>query len=72
MLDNEKAAPLVSAIPIDRLPTETDAPFGQTELRASVPWDAISTAKRLTARYRADTHSSDNALRVLRFAGIAD
>jgi TatD DNase family protein len=72
MLDNKKAEPLVSAMPTDRLLTETDAPFGQTEFRASVPWDAISTAERLTARYRAYTHSSDNALRVLRFAGMAD
>lgn len=72
MLDNEKAEPLLSAIPADRLLTETDAPFGQTELRASVPWDAISTEKRLATRFKRDAPCRENALRVLQFAGITE
>jgi TatD DNase family protein len=73
MLNNEKAEPLLAAMPMDRILTETDAPFGQTEERASVPWDAVRTARRLAARYRSDQSLiRENAVRVLRFAGVAE
>ena len=73
MLDNQKSEPLMSAIPKDRLLTETDARFGQTESRVSVPWDAADTARRLADRYKVEpARVYENALRVLRFAGVDD
>ena len=71
MLDNENAKLLLAAMPIDRVLTETDAPFGQTEERPSVPWDAVGTAQRLAARYMCDQSLiHETAVRVLRFAGV--
>lgn len=71
MLDNEKAEPLLAAMPMDRVLTETDAPFSQTDQRTSVPWDVVNTAQRLAAR-RGWTGSlvHENGVRVLRFAGV--
>ena len=48
MLDNERHAAMVSAIPLDRLLTETDGPFTKTAKRPSKPADVAVVVKALS------------------------
>jgi TatD DNase family protein len=75
MLDSERAMALVGAMPPDRVLTETDSPFGLTDLRPSEPWDVIRTAERILSAGRTDGNIQqlrENSNRVLRFAGVID
>jgi len=67
MLDSERGASLIKAMPPTRLLTETDAPFGSTDSRPSVPWDVLRTEERIGF---GGERMKENADRVLRFAGV--
>lgn len=47
MLDNEKHAPMVQVIPLDRMLTETDGPFTRTGERPSQPADVAAVVDGL-------------------------
>lgn len=47
MLGNERHAPMVQVIPLDRMLTETDGPFTRTGDRASQPSDVASVVEEL-------------------------
>ena len=47
MLSNERHAPMVQAIPLDRMLTETDGPFTRTGDRPSQPSDVVSVVEKL-------------------------
>lgn len=47
MLGNEKHAPMVQAIPLDRILTETDGPFTRTGDRPSQPADVVGVVESL-------------------------
>ena len=47
MLGNEKHAPMVQAIPLDRMLTETDGPFTRTGDRPSQPADVVGVVESL-------------------------
>ncbi len=47
MLDNERHAPMVQAIPLDRMLTETDGPFTRTGDRPSQPADVTFVVEAL-------------------------
>lgn len=47
MLGNERHAPMVQAIPLDRMLTETDGPFTRTGDRPSQPTDVASVVEAL-------------------------
>ncbi|MCY1548740.1 hydrolase, TatD family [compost metagenome] len=47
MLDNERHAPMVQAIPLDRMLTETDGPFTHTGERPSQPVDVAVVVEGL-------------------------
>ena len=47
MLDNQRHAAMVAAIPIDRLLTETDGPFTKTGSRPSKPADVAVAVEAL-------------------------
>lgn len=47
MLDVERHAPMVKAIPLDRMLTETDGPFTNTEERPSHPTDVANVVEGL-------------------------
>jgi TatD DNase family protein len=47
MLDNERHAPMVKIIPMDRILTETDGPFTSTSGRPSKPADVAVVVKTL-------------------------
>lgn len=76
MLDNERHAAMVAAIPLDRLLTETDGPFTKTLERPSKPTDvalaveALGRLHGLTATIVAAT-IRDNLRRLLE-AGVQD
>jgi TatD DNase family protein len=71
MLDSERSLALVGAMPPDRVLTETDAPFGMTDARPSMPWDVVRTAQRLLSHAPGGgIPLRENADRVLRFAGV--
>ncbi len=69
MLDNPRGMALVNAMPLDRILTETDAPFGLTNARESLPWDVLSTTRRINMDGNG-ANVQHNADRVLRFAGV--
>jgi TatD DNase family protein len=48
MLDNERHAPMVKAIPLNRMLTETDGPFTSTNDRPSKPADVASVVEVLS------------------------
>lgn len=52
MLVNEKKAELVKAIPLDRILTETDGPFTQTENRPSKPADVAIMVGQLAKLHK--------------------
>jgi TatD DNase family protein len=54
MLRNEKGRDLVATVPIDRLLTETDAPFTQVNNRPTSPTDVKETVDTL-ATFRSMT-----------------
>jgi TatD DNase family protein len=71
MLDTARSVALIGAIPPERVLTETDAPFGMTDARPSMPWDVIRTAQRLASQgHSGGIPLRENANRVLRFAGV--
>ena len=47
MLESDAGATLVRSLPIDRILTETDAPFTGTQTRKSQPADVVETTQRL-------------------------
>jgi TatD DNase family protein len=47
MLGNERHAPMVQAIPLDRMLTETDGPFTRTGARPSQPSDVVNVVAAL-------------------------
>jgi TatD DNase family protein len=47
MLDNERHTPMVQAIPLDRMLTETDGPFTRTGERPSQPADVAAVVEGL-------------------------
>ena len=47
MLSNEKHVPMVQAIPLDRILTETDGPFTRTGNRFSQPTDVLGVVEEL-------------------------
>lgn len=47
MLDHERHAPMVQAIPVDRMLTETDGPFTRTNNRTSRPADVADVVEKL-------------------------
>jgi TatD DNase family protein len=72
MLENERSAALVRALPPQSILTETDAPFAG---EGSSPWDVVRTADRLASLLGTDggrviERIMDNSVRVLRFAGV--
>lgn len=52
MLGNERHAPMVQAIPLDRILTETDGPFTRTGDRPSQPSDVASVVEELGRFHR--------------------
>lgn len=75
MLARESGQKLVKSIPLNRLLTETDAPFSKEGDRASVPWDVSRTAERLAALHGLSVDKTNemlraNATHVLAFGGI--
>ncbi|MBU1235411.1 MAG: TatD family hydrolase [Gammaproteobacteria bacterium] len=74
MLDNERHAAMVAAIPVDRLLTETDGPFTKTAERPSKPVDvavvveALGRLHAMSARTFATTVRS-NLRRLLEQSG---
>ena len=48
MLGNERHAPMVQAIPLDRMLTETDGPFTRTGDRPSQPADVVGVVEGLS------------------------
>jgi TatD DNase family protein len=71
MLQTGRSASLIGGIPSERILTETDAPFGATDGRPSVPWDVLRTARQLTSYGQGgEARLRENANRVLRFAGV--
>jgi TatD DNase family protein len=76
MLSSEAGIRIVKSLPLDRILTETDAPFTQTGNRNSEPKDVAATVEILAALRRLSTEEmdriiSDNARRVFSFAGIS-
>lgn len=51
MLVTKRGRELVSMIPIDRILTETDGPFGKYNGKALLPWDAEITTKLLAGSH---------------------
>jgi TatD DNase family protein len=77
MLASKSGTALVRSLPPDRLLTETDAPFTDTDGRKSEPRDVLATATALASlRGVSTTEISDalraNATRVFAFAGFRD
>jgi len=75
MLESTTGLALVRSIPVDRLLTETDAPFTMIRGRKSEPSDVLETVSKLAAALGVATdeiksHLWANASRVIRFAGI--
>ena len=73
-LDHEKGRTLVRGLPLDRILTETDAPFGLRQRRSGQLVDAITTLDRLAAVKGLEPHRmaatiAANASRVFAFAG---
>lgn len=75
MLESASGQSLVKSLPLDRLLTETDAPFTVSERRACVPFDVVS-AVELLAKVKGISADdvrgeiSANAGRVLEFVGL--
>jgi TatD DNase family protein len=77
MLVSESGTAVVRSLPGDRLLTETDAPFTETNGRKSEPKDVLTTASALASLRGVSTAEMSevlrsNAARVLAFAGFRD
>jgi TatD DNase family protein len=77
MLANERGRSLVKNLPLDRLLTETDSPFTAAGSRPSLPWDVRVTTRELAKLHAVQPDEmgrlvSDNAGRVLAFAGVSN
>jgi TatD DNase family protein len=75
MLEHDAGLALVRSLPLDRLLTETDAPFTSQDERPSRPSDTLTTARQIAAVRgldAAELHQvlSSNARHVLGFAGV--
>jgi TatD DNase family protein len=75
MLDSDAGDALVRSLPVDRILTETDAPFTETQGRKSQPADVVETAQRLAVLCGVPVLEmrdvlTTNAARVFAFAGI--
>ena len=58
MLNSERHIAMVSALPIERLLTETDGPFTQTEDRTSKPSDVLIVVETLGRLHGLSTHEA--------------
>lgn len=77
MLGSDRGRALILEIPTERLLTETDSPFTRTGKAKSQPWDvALAAAEVARLSNMPEAHMlqvlTDNARRVLRFAGLVD
>lgn len=54
MLSTESGKRVLEASPIERLLTETDAPYARIEKRAALPWDVGAVLKHLAALWKRD------------------
>ena len=75
MLVSESGSAVVRSLPRDRLLTETDAPFTETNGRKSEPKDVLATASAIASLRGVSTAEMSevlraNAARVLAFAGF--
>ena len=64
MLENERHKSTVALIPINRLLTETDGPFTQTENRSSKPTDVAIVVEALGRLHRLSTSEIAATIRV--------
>lgn len=76
-LQHASATSLLRALPIDRLLTETDAPFAMVGDRQPEPRDVLDTARKLADIVGVSSSSmsealATNAARVFAFAGLND
>ena len=75
MLNHDRGRALVQNLPQERVLTESDSPFVEINNRKSVPWDVLDTQRLLAALHGKSAEDlkqplTDNARRVMRFAGI--
>lgn len=63
MLSNEKHAPMVQAIPLDRMLTETDGPFTRTGDRQSKPSDVALVVEEIARLHRVSTEEIASTVR---------
>jgi TatD DNase family protein len=63
MLGNERHAPMVQAIPLDRMLTETDGPFTRTGDRPSQPTDVVSVVEELGCLHRLPANDMASLIR---------
>lgn len=63
MLATEKGRVIASAMPRDRILTETDGPFAQVEGRAAMPWDASRAVEGLAELWSVGTEDVDSQLK---------
>ena len=75
MLDSQSGLTLIQSLPVDRLLTETDAPFTEIAKRKSEPVDVPATIERLAAvrsvsNLQMRRTLTTNAARIFAFAGI--
>jgi len=75
MLDSQSGLALIQGLPLERLLTETDAPFTSMPARKSEPIDILATVERLAAARSVSKLDMGNTLtanarRVFAFAGI--
>lgn len=63
MLTKDRGQDIVKAIPLDRLLTETDAPFGQVDGRAAKPTDVSRTVEALARMHGIDATSVASMIR---------
>jgi TatD DNase family protein len=76
MLMSESGASLVKSLPVDRLLTETDAPFTEIDDRKGEPRDVATIVARLSQLRNMNLEEiknvvNANAERVLVFAGVS-
>lgn len=64
MLGSAKGRAAISAMPRDRVLTETDGPFGTVNGRAAYPWDASQVAFSLADLWREDRSAISRQLRI--------
>lgn len=63
MLGNERHAPMVQTIPLDRMLTETDGPFTRTGDRPSQPTDVVSVVEALGSLHKLPVANVANLIR---------